>query len=213
MPTSFYCAARQEKSFRKNPWKFAQEACHPPDKTAPDFFAQTCLQYFESVMSSPASYHGLPDWISEVWRFPDLTSEFDMSPIRPSEVKQVLKKCSLSSAPGPDGITYFHLKKLPICHNFLATLYSKILLQSHSAPASWCQGKTILLYKKGDASLPKNFCPITLTSVIGKLFHRILSLRLEKFVLTNKLLDSSIQKGFLLESTAQWNTSLVLTPC
>ena len=39
----------------------------------------------------PASYHGLPDWISEVWRFSDLTSEFDMSPIRPSEVKQVLK--------------------------------------------------------------------------------------------------------------------------
>ena len=70
-----------------------------------------------------------------------------------------------------DGITYFHLKKLPSCHNFLATLYSKILLQSHSAPTSWCQGKTILLYKKGDASLPKNFRPIMLTSVIGKLFH------------------------------------------
>ena len=91
--------AREEKSFRKNPWKFAQEACRPPDKTAPDFSAQTCLQYFESVMSCPASYHGLPDWISEVWRFSDLTSEFDMSPIRPSEVKRVLKKCS-SSAPG-----------------------------------------------------------------------------------------------------------------
>ena len=58
--------ARQEKSFRKNPWKFAQEACRPPDKTAPDFSAQTCLQYFESVMSCLASYHGLLDWISEV---------------------------------------------------------------------------------------------------------------------------------------------------
>ena len=36
-----------------------------------------------------------------------------------------------------------------------------------------------------------------MTSVIGKLFHRILSLRLEKFVLSNKLIDSSLQKGFL----------------
>ena len=52
-------------------------------------------------MSCPASYHGLPDWISEVWRFPDLISEFDMSPIHPSEVKRVLKNCSSSSAPGP----------------------------------------------------------------------------------------------------------------
>ena len=46
--------ARQEKFFRKNPWKFAQEACRPPNKTAPDFSAQTCLQYFESVMSWPS---------------------------------------------------------------------------------------------------------------------------------------------------------------
>ena len=61
----------------------------------------------------------------------------------------------------------------------------------------WCQGKTILLYKKGDANLPKNFRPITLTSVIGKLFHRILSLCLEEFVLSNKLLDSSVQNSFL----------------
>lgn len=44
----------------------------------------------------------------------------------------------------------------------------------------------ILLYKKGDASLPKNFRPITLISVIGKLFHCILSFHLEKFVLANK---------------------------
>ena len=50
-----------------------------------------------------------------------------MSPIRPCEVKCALKKCSSSSAPGNDKITYFHLKKLPSCHLFLATLYSKIL--------------------------------------------------------------------------------------
>jgi len=43
----------------------------------------------------------------------------------------------------------------------------------------------------------KNFHPITLTSVIGKLFHRILLFHLEKFVLSIKLIDSSIQKGFL----------------
>ena len=102
-----------------------------------------------------------------------------------------------TSAPGIDNITYFHLKKLPSCHLFLATLYSKILLHSHSAPQCWCQGKTILLYKKGDPTSPKNFRPITLTSVFGKLFHRILSIRLEKFTLINRLLDPSLQKGFL----------------
>ena len=60
---------KQENCFRKNPWKFAQETCRPPEKTGaiPNFSAQTCLQYFESVMSSPASYD-FPEWISEVWQ-------------------------------------------------------------------------------------------------------------------------------------------------
>jgi len=41
--------------------------------------------------------------------------EFGMSAIRPSEVK----RGSLStSAPGDDGVSYFHLKELPSCHNF-----------------------------------------------------------------------------------------------
>jgi len=76
-----------------------QDTCRPPDKTIPNFSAQTCLQYFEPVMSSPASCHDFPEWISEVWQLPDIVNEFDMSPIYPREVKQVLKRCSSSSAP------------------------------------------------------------------------------------------------------------------
>ena len=41
-----------------------------------------------------------------------------MSPIVPKLVKATLKKCSLSSAPGSDGITYLHLRKLPSAHHF-----------------------------------------------------------------------------------------------
>ena len=101
-----------------------------------------------------------------------------------------------SSAPGHDKISYFHLKQLPSCHHFLATLFSKILLQTHSSP-SWCSASMILVHKNGDASLLSNFRPIALTSAIGKLFHKIIATRLERYIIDNDFIDVKIQKGFL----------------
>ena len=44
---------------------------------------------------------------------------------------------------------------------------------------------------------PSNFRPIALTSAIGKLFHKIIASRLESYCLSNKINNTSIQKGFL----------------
>lgn len=57
-------------------------------------------------------------------------------------------------------------------------------------------GATVKLYyftKKGMQVFLRSYIDIC----TWEAFHRILSLRLEKFVFSNKLLDSSIQKGFL----------------
>ena len=120
-----------------------------------------------------------------------------MSPIAPGIIKQALRKCSSKSAPGCNGISYYHLKHLPSCHHFLATLFSRILLEEHSCPSSWCVGKIILSYKSGTRSDPGSFQPIALTSTIGKLFNRILASRLERFIRGNAIVDPHIQKGFL----------------
>ena len=54
-----------------------------------------------------------------------------------------------------------------------------------------------MIYKAGDPSNPANFRPIVLTSAVGKLFHRIISYRLEDCVLKNNVIDTSVQKGFI----------------
>ena len=59
--------------------------------------------------------------------------EFDLSAITPSTIRNVLKGRPSNSSPGEDGITYHHLKKLPSAHYFLATLFSKFLLEDHVA--------------------------------------------------------------------------------
>ena len=109
----------------------------------------------------------------------------------------MLKRCRRNSAPGQDGIEYYHLKKLPSCHHFLATLYTKILLGSQKCPPARVSGKITLLRKGRDTSSPSNYQPIVLSSVIGKLFHKIVAARMEKFCLSNNIIDSSSQKGFL----------------
>ena len=63
--------------------------------------------------------------------------------------------------------------------------------------SQWGQGKIILIHKKGDQSTPSNYRPIILSSSISKLFHKILALRMKRFCLMNKIINPSIQKGFL----------------
>ena len=115
----------------------------------------------------------------------------------PSIIKKVLRKRSSSSSPGDDGITYHHLKMMPLTHHFLATLFSKVLLCSHVPPILWTHAEIILIHKKGDTTDPANFRPNAVTSAIGELFHKILANRPECYLILNKMIDESLQNGFL----------------
>ena len=102
----------------------------------------------------------------------------------------------MQSAPGLDGITYYHLNHLPSCQHVLATLFNK-LLEARAAPSFWGSARIKLVHKAGNTDDPSNFRPIALTSVVGKLFHKILSRRLEEYLKVNSVIDACVQKGFL----------------
>ena len=85
---------------------------------------------------------------------------------------------------------------MPASNHYLATLYSKILLESNAAPLSWCLDKITLLHKRGEQSCSLNYWPIVLSSMVGKLFHKVLALRLENVCFSNDIIDPSIQKSF-----------------
>ena len=189
-----------ERAFRSNPWHYAKKVCTDKSpKPTLDCSQESAYTYFAEISRDDESYSVFPSWVAEVQHVPEEEDlfDFDLTPITPSLVKKVLKKRPSGSAPGDDGITYHHLKMMPSTHHFLATLFSKILLQSQSPPSSWCQAKVITIHKKGDSQDPANFRPIALTSVIGKLHHKILACRLEDYLTQNSIIDKSLQKGFL----------------
>ena len=197
---SFRETCRQERAFQNNPWSYSKSICNTTSsKVSPKFSSDTCLSHFKPSFEAQAnpSYATLPRWVPETMPLPDTLSSFDLSPIRPREIRSILKKLSKPSAPGPDSISYTHLKRLPSTHHFLATLFSMILLRSQQAPKIWCIGDIRLIHKKGNPKEPENFRPIALTSAVGKLFHRILASRIETYVLQNKIIDPRLQKGFL----------------
>jgi len=79
----------------------------------------------------------------------------------------------------------------------MATLFNK-LIEARTAPSCWGAARIKLIYKFGDRSDPSNFRPIAFTSVVGKLLHKILSRRLEAYLKTNNVIDTSVQKGFVI---------------
>ena len=92
---------------------------------------------------------------------------------------------------------YGLLRKLPTTHSFLATVFSKILLETNDPPESWSSSNVTLIYKSNDLSKPENFRMIALTSCVSKVFHQILSDRSVHYLTTNGYIRNDIQKAFI----------------
>ena len=112
------------------------------------------------------------------------------------EIHEQLKNCKNKSAPGEDGLTYFLLKKLP--NNIIKYLQYifNLSLKLGYFPKDWKTATIKMTPKCGkDNKEAKNWRPISLISVLAKLFERIIATRLSTFLEKNNLLSSS-QSGF-----------------
>jgi hypothetical protein len=97
-----------------------------------------------------------------------------------------------------------------LTHSFLATLYSRLLLEDPDLSAKWCQSEIKLIYKDGDKNDPANFRPILLTSCVGKIYHQILADRLTVYLSSNGLIKTTVQKPFMRGISGCTDHNLVL---
>ena len=73
--------------------------------------------------------------------------------------------------------------------------------------SQWKDGNVTPIYKKDEKSLPSNYRPITLLSLVGKLMERCVRKRLYNYTRTYRLI-TPLQSGFIQgnSTTYQYNT-------
>ena len=122
-------------------------------------------------------------------------------------VKKVITNLDLSKASGPDFIPVVVLKNCePELSSILAELFNKCLKES-CFPVCWKVSLVVLLFKNlGERSTAKNYHPVSLFSVVSKVFEKLVNNRivdhLEKcgpFLISSMVLGLPDQLQFFLQ--------------
>lgn len=124
-------------------------------------------------------------------------------PINTTEVEKKIKKTRVKSAAGPDGVQKFHLNRqgVPV---ILGKIYN-ILLYANYFPECWKINRTTLIPKVGkDARDIKNWRPITIGSMMSRIFSSLIDSRLRAIVQNHIR-----QKGFTSENGCKQNVVLL----
>ena len=142
--------------------------------------------YFFQQFSSPSSYE-VDIEFNRNNRFMDLRFHvFD--------IYLILKSTNSSKAAGPDGI---HGKVLKNCASSLAaplTMLFNLSFVTGCIPTEWKLASVVPIHKKGDKGSVENYRPISLTSLVMKVFERCI--RKELLSACEEKLDSR-QHGFV----------------
>ena len=98
--------------------------------------------------------------------------------VTPKMVKKVIMNLDLSKASGPDCIPVVVLKNCePELSYILAELFNKCFKES-CFPDCWKVLSVVPVFKNvGEKSTAKNYCPVSLLSVVSKVFENLVNNR------------------------------------
>ena len=110
------------------------------------------------------------------------------------EIVSLVRKINPNKATGPDGISG---QMLLLCDDSvsipLQIIYSNILTSIY--PDIWKLANVTPIFKKGDKQLIKNYRPISLLPICGKILEKIIFNQLYTYLHTNNLITKN-QSGF-----------------
>uniref|UniRef100_A0AAQ6INE0 ribonuclease H n=1 Tax=Anabas testudineus TaxID=64144 RepID=A0AAQ6INE0_ANATE len=98
------------------------------------------------------------------------------------EVTEVVSKLLSGTGPGVDEIRPEYLKSLDVVGLSWLTRLCSIVWRSGTVPLDWQTGVVVPLFKKGDRRVCSNYRGITLLSLPGKVYARVLERRIRPLV-------------------------------
>ncbi|VDP80753.1 unnamed protein product [Schistosoma curassoni] len=151
----------------------------------------------------------------------DLPIDFNSPTIE--EIRMAIRQIKSEKAAGPDNIPAEALNSdIKTTTNMLYLLFKKIW-EEEQVPTDWKEGYLIKISKKGDPSKCGNYRAITILSVPGKVFNRVLWNRMEDAV---DIQPQDQQAGFrkdrwcvnqiatiriVAEQSIEWKSSLYIS--
>ena len=200
-----------------SPWELMNwiNKCKLPTTEAIKYESQPCLTP-ESIWGAlhatfnTALHHQID---TEVLNELSPKPTIDWVPFSKEEFRQALTKCNNSSAPGPDKLTWRHLKvilKQDICLSHIINIANACINLGHW-PDHFKRSSMVIIPKPNKPAYdnPKSFCPIILLNTIGKLIEKVIAKRLQFHVIKNNFIHPSQLGGLKFKSTT--DAGIVLT--
>ncbi|KAK3922814.1 Retrovirus-related Pol polyprotein from type-1 retrotransposable element R2, partial [Frankliniella fusca] len=183
-----------QEAYRSNPShaaKMVLDEAKAPDEVPPP---EEVEEFYQRLFGIPAD---LPEPRRRTSGTIDL-----FYPISRSEVKQQLSKLK-DTAKGPDGITRSDLRTANV-HDLVA--FANIIFGSRSVPKALRENRTTLLPKSGNLRSVTNWRPVTISSLLLRLIHKVLAGRLME-----KIPLHASQRGFTQSDGLLANTHVLQT--
>jgi hypothetical protein len=158
--------------------------------TEPKEKADLINNYFQSVFTRevPSDYPVFPSKTDKLFSLADIT-------LTRVGIVKLIQNLNQYKACGPDEISPKLLKLAPEeFSDFLLVLYNKCF-ELKNIPTVWKSANVTPVFKKGNRSFPENYRPISLTSVLCKMFEHIVTSNLATFLEANNLFCND-QFGF-----------------
>ena len=193
--------AREVKENTKAFWRYVNSAKKtrssiPNLKRTDGIFTSSDQQKADALNQQFASVFTTEDLSNLPQAEPlDLQHLLENIDITEDKVKAKLLKLRPDKAPGPDQVHPYVLKTLAdsLCKP-LAQIFN-LTLSSQSLPSFWKTGNITAIFKKGDKTLPQNYRPVQLTSIVSKQMESIITDSILQHLVLNNLEDLH-QHGF-----------------
>ena len=119
-------------------------------------------------------------------------------PVSLDELLDALRVMKRGRAKDEAGIVIEMLKDGSRCLlQAVVDMFNDVLAFRQQPPTEWKLTKLVVIFKKGDPSLPSNYRPIAILSILYKLFSRVLCSRLMEFLIPQQSVDqAAYRKGF-----------------
>ena len=181
------------ESFCKQPYSFARKVLDPEVKGNLSSTKEEVEEFLKKTHSDSRREEELGE-IEGLYVYPEPQFEYQSSPPSLKEFQQVLKKARTKSSPGPNGVPYRLYKKCPGVARLLWN-YIKGLWKRNKMSETWRKADGVLIPKEDGASKIEKFRTISLLNAEGKIFWKLKADKLTQYVMKNKYIDASIQKG------------------